>query len=119
IYNKGATRQIKEKEVYSALKMWNDKAMLTQRESLEHWQGWEYKPTKRNGRKRAIHMKYMNNQRAFKVDMGECTNGGRPIGSGTAEQTVRTWRELNPQGKPKECMENTGLNKNTVYKWWK
>lgn len=59
-YNKGAKRIIKEKEIYSAMKMYNPKAMLTQRARLEDWQGWEYKPIKRNGRKRAEHIRLMN-----------------------------------------------------------
>ena len=29
-----------------------------------------------------------------------------------------TWRELHPDGRPKECIAGTGLSKNTVYKWW-
>lgn len=40
---------------------------------------------------------------------------GRP----TAEQTVREWRESHPEGKPKDCIAETKLSKNTVYKWWK
>lgn len=48
---------------------------------------------------------------------GEWRNkNGRP----TAQQTVRSWREQHPEGKPKDCIEdkNVGLSKNTVYKWW-
>lgn len=117
-YNKGATRQIKEKEIYSAMKMYNSKAMLTQRESLENWQGWEYKPIKRNGRKQAIHIKFMNNQRAFKVELGECTNGGRPQGSGVKQKIVQEWRREHPDGKKADCIRDTGLDKKTVYRWW-
>ena len=43
-YNKGAKRQITEKEIEHALRMYNEKAMLTQRERLQDWIGWEYKP---------------------------------------------------------------------------
>ena len=115
-YNKGATRQIKEKEIYSAMKMYNPKAMLTQRESLENWQGWEYKPIKRNGRKQAEHL-----ERARLVQTLDYPNGswrnkeGRP----RAEQIVRTWQEENPNGKKTDCIRETGLSKPTVYKWWK
>lgn len=35
VYNKGANRQIKPKEVYSAMKMYNDKAAITPRAILE------------------------------------------------------------------------------------
>lgn len=115
-YNKGAVRQIKVKEIYSAMKMYNNKAMLTQRESLENWQGWEYKPIKRNGRKQAEHL-----ERARLVQTLDYPNGawrnkdGRP----TAEQTIREWQESHPNGKKADCIRETGLSKPTVYKWWK
>ena len=130
-YNKGATRQIKEKEIYSAMKMYNPKAMLTQRESLENWQGWEYNPIPRNGRKQAehLHAEYWTNEKGrpevntckqnrelalrFMRDNGEIK--GRP----KAEQIVRTWQEENPNGKKTDCIRETGLSKPTVYKWWK
>ena len=70
---------------------------------------------KRNYRKQEVHVKYMNNQRAFKVELGECTNGGRP----SQEQTVREWQESHPAGKKADCIRETGLSKPTVYKWWK
>jgi len=43
---------------------------------------------RRNGRTQKLHMQYMNMNRQFKVGIGECTNGGRPSGSGTAQQMV-------------------------------
>lgn len=69
---------------------------------------------KRNGRKRAVHIKYMNNQRAFKVEMGECTNGGRP----EKAEIVADWCRKNPHGTKADCIRETGLSKKTVYKWW-
>lgn len=69
---------------------------------------------KRNYRKRETHIKYMNNQRAFKVEMGECTNGGRP----SKKDIVEKWRESNPNGTKYQCIKETGLSKNTVKKWW-
>lgn len=41
-------------------------------------------------------------------------NAGRP----TVEQTVRAWREQNPDGRKADCIRETGLSKPTVYKWW-
>ena len=69
----------------------------------------------RNGRKQAIHIKYMNNQRAFKVDLGECTNGGRP----SAQAKVEAWQKSNPEGRKIDCIKALELDKKTVYKWWK
>ena len=43
---------------------------------------------------------------------------GRPVGSGTAQAKVQQYRSEHPNAKPKDCIEATGLSKNTVYKWW-
>ena len=75
-------------------------------------------PNKRNGRKQAIHIKFMNNQRAFKVELGECTNGGRPQGSGVKKEIVQEWRTEYPDGKKIDCERDTGLSRHTVLKWW-
>ena len=51
--------------------------------------------------------------------MGEnVSGGGRPKGSGTAEDTVKKWRINNPEGRKVDCIRDTGLSKKTVYKWW-
>lgn len=114
-YNKGATRQIKEKEIYSAMKMYNPKAMLTQRESLENWQGWEYKPIKRNGRKQAEHIKLMNFVRDEINGNKDWRNKeGRP----TKEHIVRDYLKQHPNATKTDVVRNTGLTYNTVRKYW-
>jgi hypothetical protein len=114
-YNKGAKRQIKQKEIYSAMKMYNEKAMLTQRQSLENWQGWEFKPIKRNGRKQAVHL-----QRARAVQDIDYPNGdwrnkdGRP----PKGDIIAEWQRQNPNGTISECAKATGTSRTTVYKYW-
>lgn len=71
-------------------------------------------PNKRNGRKQAVHVQFMNLNRQFKVMNGECTNGGRP----TAQAKVQEWRLAHPEGRKADCVRDTGLDKKTVYKWW-
>jgi hypothetical protein len=120
-YNKNSTNSIKEKEIASALKMYNEKAMETPRESLEHWQGWEYNPIKRNGQKQAEHLEEARAIRDIRMrrQNRKWTDGnGRPQGSGTAEQKVKEWRELHPAGSKAECIRDLKLSKPTVYKWW-
>ena len=136
IYNEGAKRQMKESEVKHALKMYNEKAMLTQRERLEDWIGWEYKPIQRNGRTRKEHLQAeywrdnetgrrkvnvcRQNRELALLDMRE--NGeieGRPKGSGTAKNIVIAWKIRHPNGRKADCVRDTGLSKPTVYKWWK
>lgn len=122
-YNKGAIRKVKEKEIYSAMKMYNEKAMLTQRESLENWQGWEYKPIRRRKKplKQADHLKLARNQLAMMKEMG-LASPGRPKESGGKYEIVYKWRQAHPEGKKaeciKECIKETGLSRATVYKWW-
>lgn len=113
-YNKGATRQIKEKEIYSAMKMYNPKAMLTQRESLENWQGWEYKPIKRNGRKREVHLTIARATRDILHPEGWQNKEGRP----TKEHIVREYLELHPNATKTDVVRNTGLSYDTVRKYW-
>jgi len=112
-YNKGATRQIKEREIYSALKMYNSKAMLTQRTSLENWQGWEYKPIKRNGRKRADHIIVMNKMKEVKKLLGEEINEGRP----SKEELVKEYVKLHPDENVSMISRSLGISRTTVYKY--
>ena len=41
-------------------------------------------------------------------------NGRKP-----KNMVVYEWRKSKPEGTPKECIQSTGISKNTVYKWWK
>lgn len=111
-YNRGATRIIKQKEIYSAMKMYNEKAMLTQRESLENWQGWEYKPIKRNGRKQALHL-----ERARAVQKIDYPNN-EWAGRKPKCDLVQQWRREHPVGKKIDCERDTGLSRHTILKWW-
>ena len=114
VYNKNANRIVKEKEIVSAMKMYNDRAISTPRSSLEHWQGWEYKPQiKRNGRKQADHLK-----RARLVQSLDYPNG-EWRGRKSKQEIITTWRTENPNGTKAQCIKDTGLSKPTVYKWWK
>ena len=71
-------------------------------------------PQKRNWRKQAVHVQYMNLNRQFKVMNNECTNGGRP----DKAEIVHQWRIVHPMGRKVDCIKDTGLSKKTVYKWW-
>jgi hypothetical protein len=112
-YNKNATRKIKPREVKSALKMYNEKAMLTQRERLQDWIGWEYKPIKRNGRTREKHLQGARAIRDINNENWRSGNG-RP----SEQDTVISWQLEHPNGRKADCIRDTGLSKPTVYKWW-
>ena len=116
VYNKGAVRQIKPKEIQSAMKMYNEKAMATPRESLEHWQGWEYKPIKRNGLKRNQHL-YLARRRKEDMKALEIPLKA-PEGRPDRRAEVIQWRSDHPEGKKADCIRETGLSKSTVYRHW-
>ena len=51
----------------------------------------------------------------LKEQMGEnVVGGGRP----DKAKIVEEWRTAHPEGTPKDCIADTGISKNTVYKWW-
>ena len=104
-----------DEDVMDALQGYYDKDLVTYPiNSIVYRSGIPIEKNKRNFRKKAIHIKYMNNQRAFKVEMGECTNGGRP----DKRQIVQSWRLEHPGGRKIECERDTGLSRHTVLKWW-
>lgn len=103
-----------EADVESALECYDEKYITFPLKDISKISGIEIQKNKRNGRKRDVHIKYMNNQRGFKVELGECTNGGRP----SAEQVIRAWQQAHPDASKADCIRETGLSKPTVYKWW-
>ena len=120
-YNRKAERKMRENEIYSAMKMYNSKALTTPRERTEEWLEWEFVGAKRNGRRQDVHIKTVNAMRKFRRDeLGEdeYKNNGRPIGSGTAQQRVQQWRSEHPDGSKSQCKSDTGLSYPTIRKWW-
>ncbi len=71
---------------------------------------------KRNGRTQEDHLKmarFVRDEINGKKDTWRNTEG-RP----TAEQTVRAYLQEHPEAKKAEVIRETGLARNTVYKWW-
>lgn len=113
--SENGTNRFTDEDVMDALQGYYDKDLVTYPiNSIVYRSGIPIEKNKRNFRKQAIHIKYMNNQRAFKVEMGECTNGGRP----DKRQIVQSWRLEHPGGRKIECERDTGLSRHTVLKWW-
>lgn len=108
-----------EYDVLCALKTYytaDEKAYRRKTEFISKKTGIPLSPNKRNGRKRAEHIKLMNFVRDEINGNTEWRNkDGRP----TAEQKVREWQRLHPEGRKVDCIRDTGLSKPTVYKWWK
>lgn len=112
------TNHFTEKDVMDALQSFEDKTLITYPvTSVSNRSGLHIEKNKRNGRKQSLHIEFMNVNRKFKVMNGECTNGGRPIGT-NKQQIVYEWQLKNPNGRKCDCIKDTGLAKPTVYKWW-
>lgn len=103
-----------QSDVDTALECYDSRYCTFPIKDIAKLSGIDIPRNKRNGRKQSTHIKYMNHQRAFKVDMGECTNGGRP----TSQNIVQEWQVEHPSGRKVDCARETGLDPKTVRKWW-
>lgn len=114
-WNKGKVGQdrVERWEVTAAMKMYNDRAYEMRRAVIEEYFGWDFKPIKRNGRKRSEHLK-----RARLVQTLDYPDGEWRYKQPSAEQIVREWQQSHPDGRKADCIRDTGLSKPTVYKWW-
>lgn len=103
-----------EDDVICALEMFNEDYVTFPRDDIAKLSGLSMPVNKRNGRKQALHIQYMNMNRQFKVASGECTNGGRP----SAEQIVREYQEQHPAATKTEIKNATGLSYPTIRKYY-
>ena len=71
--------------------------------------------TKRNGRKRAEHVKLMN---YIRDEINNNKNWRDGNGRKPKADIVKEWRLAHPEGRKADCIRDTGLDKKTVYKWW-
>lgn len=109
-----------EDDVLHALEAYTDSYITYPIDTIVYRTGIPIQKNKRNWRKQADHIKLMNFVRdEINRNVNWREGNGRPKGSGTAEKKVHEWRQLHPDGKPKDCIKETGISKNTVYKWWK
>lgn len=103
-------------DVMEALEAYNDDYITFPIESIERVTDLRIERNKRNGRRRADHIKIMNFVRDEinqNKDWNKIGNGRKP-----EKETVKKWRIEHPDGKKIDCIRDTGLAKSTVYKWW-
>ena len=104
-----------EKDILDALQAFHDKEFVTYPiNSITNRSGIQIEKNKRNGRSKKEHMKYMRGIKDIKIQLGECSAGGRP----EKKEIVKFWQELHPNGTKYQCQKETGLSKPTIYKWW-
>ena len=69
---------ITEKDMLDALQVYENKDYVTYPiNSIVNRSGLHIKKNKRNGRKQAVHVEYMNSIRKFKIQENECSVSGR------------------------------------------
>lgn len=111
-----------EEDVESALECFDERYRRFPIKDLEKISGISIPKNKRNGRNQRVHLRLARSNRDILCDERGKENwwdgGGRPRGAGTKKQEILEWRKQHPEAKPKECIEETGISKNTVYKWW-
>jgi hypothetical protein len=69
---------------------------------------------KRNGRKRATHLRIARSTLTIMNEEAGKALQGRP----DKAEIVADWCRKNPNGTKADCIRETGLSKKTVYKWW-
>lgn len=105
-----------EDDVLHALLAYDDNYITYPIKTIEERTDIKINRNKRNGRKQEQHLQLARGIRALKGQMGEnVVGGGRP----DKQRIVEEWRKSHPEGTPKDCIADTGISKNTVYRWWK
>lgn len=109
-----------EKDVADALQAWEDRGLYTYPvTSIANRSGIRIEKNKRNGRNQADHVKLMNAMKQLQQDLGEYRGDGRPAGKSRERDRVLQYRAKHPDAKPSACIRDTGISRNTVYRWWK
>ena len=89
---------------------------------LEGLCGWEFGTQKRNGRSQAEHLaKVARPIRFYRKQAGDesVVGGGRPKGSGTKTDAVRSFAAAHPDANHSEIARALGVSRPTVIKWLK
>jgi len=108
--------QFTEEDALAAIGFYEEDYVSYPRAEIERVTGISVPPNKRNYLKQSQHL-YLARRRKEDMKAIELPMKN-PEGRPSKESIVREWQKMNPNGKPKECIEDTGLSKNTVYKWW-
>jgi len=108
-------------DIEAALSMFNEDYVTFPRDDIARLSGMTMPVNKRNWRKQEVHLQ---GARAIQ-EINDRANGtnwrdgnGRPVGSGTAQETVYRWRQQHPEGRKVDCHRDTGLDPKTIRKWW-
>ena len=105
-----------EHDVNSALECYDFNYVTFPREDVSKLTAITIQSNKRNGRRRAEHIRLMNfvrdelNQNKTWNKEG---NGRKP-----KKDIVQQWRLEHPDGRKADCHRDTGIDPKTIRKWW-
>ena len=99
-------------DVMKALECYHQPRLMMKRESIERLSGISIPPNKRNGRKRADHLKYMRGIKKLRAELGENVLGGRP----DKRQLIVDYLKEHPDANQTEIAKGLGISRTTVNK---
>lgn len=94
--------------------MYNDNYITFPIDSIVNLTDIPIEKNKRNYRTQKTHLRIARATKEVLKEVGEMKPEGRP----SKEQEVIEWRRKHPNGSKSECMNDTGISKPTVYKYW-
>lgn len=103
-------------DVLAALEMYNADYKLFPIDSITKLTAIHIEKNRRNGRKQAEHVKLMN---FIRDEINRNTDWRNKEGRPSKQKQVEQWQHEHPEGTPRQCIDDTGISKNTVYKHWK
>ena len=109
-----------EKDVESALECYDKRYSTFPTDDISKLSGIPIKKNLRKGRSQATHLRLARFARdVLYEEMGKDWRGPGPIvGSSPKKKVIEEWQALHPDGKPKDCISETGYAKTTVYRYW-
>ena len=110
-------KPLTESDIDSALECYDLKYVTFPIDDISKISAIKIEKNKRNGRKQELHLA---GARAIQKvnDEFNGTNWREGNGRPSAEQQVKQWQEVNPQGTKAECNRQTKLDPKTLRKWW-
>lgn len=116
------TNHFTRSDILAALELYNDDYITFPIDSITELTALPIEKNKRNGRKQQIHLDIARSTLATLNKYNDKNLQGRPKGSknkkNKKEAIVIEWRRLNPNGTKAQCINETGISKKTVYKYW-
>ena len=108
-----------EADIIQALEMYNDSYHTFPIKSIQSLTQIPIQKNKRNYRSQEKHLEIMRATRDILYPDGSWRyKGGRKSGSSRHKQAIFKWRKEHKNGTIKECIEDLGISKSTVYRHW-